>query len=69
MYNWVTELTKCVFRLQLPVKPAALRWISPATKTNKKMLDAASIPVANGGICVDEEDLDEVIRKIGYQLF
>ncbi|MDN3677735.1 cyanophycin synthetase [Flavobacterium paronense] len=34
----------------------------------KKMLDAASIPVANGGICVDEEDLDEVIRKIGYPI-
>ena len=32
------------------------------------MLDAASIPVANGGICVDEEDLDEVIRKIGYPI-
>lgn len=34
----------------------------------KKMLDAASIPVANGGICVDEEDLDDVIRKIGYPI-
>ena len=34
----------------------------------KKMLDAASIPVASGGICVDEEDLDEVIRKIGYPI-
>ena len=34
----------------------------------KKMLDAASIPVANGGICVDEDDLDEVIRKIGYPI-
>lgn len=34
----------------------------------KKMLDAASIPVANGGICVDEEDLDEVIRKIGFPI-
>ena len=34
----------------------------------KKMLDAASIPVANGGICVDEEDLDEVIGKIGYPI-
>ena len=34
----------------------------------KKMLDAASIPVANGGICVDEEDLDEVIKKIGYPI-
>jgi cyanophycin synthetase len=34
----------------------------------KKMLDAASIPVANGGICVDVEDLDEVIRKIGYPI-
>lgn len=34
----------------------------------KKMLDANSIPVANGGICVDQEDLDEVIRKIGYPI-
>ena len=34
----------------------------------KKMLDAASIPVASGGICVDEESLDEVIRKIGYPI-
>ncbi|QBZ98988.1 cyanophycin synthetase [Flavobacterium sangjuense] len=34
----------------------------------KKMLDAASIPVASGGICVDEEDLDEVIKKIGYPI-
>jgi len=34
----------------------------------KKMLDAASIPVANGGICVDEDDLDEIIRKIGYPI-
>ncbi len=34
----------------------------------KKMLDAASIPVASGGICVDEEDLDDVIKKIGYPI-
>ncbi len=34
----------------------------------KKMLDAASIPVASGGICVDEEDLEEVVRKIGYPI-
>ncbi|MGV3697853.1 cyanophycin synthetase [Flavobacterium sp.] len=34
----------------------------------KKMLEANSIPVASGGICVDEEDLDEVIRKIGYPI-
>lgn len=34
----------------------------------KKMLDANSIPVANGGICVDEADLDEVIGKIGYPI-
>jgi len=34
----------------------------------KKMLDAASIPVANGGICVDEDDLDNVIQKIGYPI-
>jgi len=34
----------------------------------KKMLDAASIPVASGGICTGEEDLDEVIKKIGYPI-
>lgn len=34
----------------------------------KKMLDAASIPVASGGICVDEEDLKTVIDKIGYPI-
>jgi cyanophycin synthetase len=34
----------------------------------KKMLDAASIPVANGGICVDEDDLDDVIQKIRYPI-
>ena len=34
----------------------------------KKMLGAASIPVASGGICVDEDDLDEVIKKIGYPI-
>ena len=34
----------------------------------KKMLAAASIPVAGGGICVDEEDLSEVIKKIGYPI-
>jgi cyanophycin synthetase len=26
----------------------------------------ASIPVAKGSICVDEEDLAETINKIGY---
>jgi cyanophycin synthetase len=34
----------------------------------KKMLDAASIPVASGGICVDEEDLQAVVTKIGYPI-
>ncbi|ENI5846279.1 ATP-grasp domain-containing protein, partial [Flavobacterium psychrophilum] len=34
----------------------------------KKMLDAASIPVAGGGICVNEEDLTHVITKIGYPI-
>ncbi|PWA05335.1 cyanophycin synthetase [Flavobacterium psychrotolerans] len=34
----------------------------------KKMLDNASIPVASGGICVDEEDLAETIKKIGYPI-
>ncbi len=34
----------------------------------KKMLDAASIPVANGGICIEEEDLDGIITKIGYPI-
>jgi cyanophycin synthetase len=34
----------------------------------KKMLDMASIPVASGSICVDEEDLEATIRKIGYPI-
>ncbi len=34
----------------------------------KKMLDDASIPVANGGICLDEEDLATVVTKIGYPI-
>lgn len=34
----------------------------------KRMLDLASIPVASGGICVDEEDLEDVIKKIGYPI-
>ena len=34
----------------------------------KKMLDMASIPVANGDICVDEEDLSKTIEKIGYPI-
>jgi cyanophycin synthetase len=34
----------------------------------KKMLAAASIPVAGGGICVDEEDLTAVISNIGYPI-
>ena len=34
----------------------------------KQMLDAASIPVAKGGICVDEEDLELTIKKIGYPI-
>ncbi len=34
----------------------------------KKMLDAASIPVASGGICLDDEDLKTVIDKIGYPI-
>jgi hypothetical protein len=32
------------------------------------MLDMASIPVATGSICVDEEDLAETINKIGYPI-
>jgi cyanophycin synthetase len=34
----------------------------------KKMLDAASIPVAKGSICVDEEDLADTIKSIGYPI-
>ena len=32
------------------------------------MLDAASIPVAKGSICVDEEDLADTIKSIGYPI-
>ncbi|MFY0481957.1 cyanophycin synthetase [Flavobacterium sp. PLA-1-15] len=34
----------------------------------KRMLDLASIPVASGSICVDEEGLDATIKKIGYPI-
>lgn len=34
----------------------------------KRMLDAASIPVAKGDICVDEEDLENTIKRIGYPI-
>tara|TARA_B100000524_G_scaffold54373_1_gene25326 strand:+ start:4363 stop:7002 length:2640 start_codon:yes stop_codon:yes gene_type:complete len=34
----------------------------------KKMLDEASIPVAKGDICYDEEDLQETIDDIGYPI-
>lgn len=34
----------------------------------KRMLDAAAIPVAKGSICVDEEDLENTIKKIGYPI-
>jgi cyanophycin synthetase len=34
----------------------------------KCMLDAASIPVAKGDICVDEEDLENTIKRIGYPI-
>jgi cyanophycin synthetase len=34
----------------------------------KRMLENASIPVASGGICVDEEDLETIINKIGYPI-
>jgi acetyl/propionyl-CoA carboxylase alpha subunit len=41
--------------------------IWPAKELTKKMLDMASIPVAKGSICVDE-DLAETINKIGYPI-
>ncbi|MDP2189187.1 MAG: cyanophycin synthetase [Sphingobacteriaceae bacterium] len=34
----------------------------------KKMLDDANIPVPKGDICVDEEDLDAAIARIGYPM-
>lgn len=34
----------------------------------KRMLDLASIPVASGSICVDDEDLETTIKKIGYPI-
>ena len=34
----------------------------------KRMLSLASIPVADGDICVDEEDLEATIKKIGYPI-
>jgi len=34
----------------------------------KRMLDNASIPVASGGICMDDDDLKTVVDKIGYPI-
>ncbi len=34
----------------------------------KRMLDNASIPVASGSICVDDDDLEACIKKIGYPI-
>lgn len=34
----------------------------------KQILEANSVPVANGGICVDEEDLERLIRRIGFPI-
>lgn len=34
----------------------------------KRMLELASIPVASGSICVDDEDLEACIKKIGYPI-
>jgi len=34
----------------------------------KKMLEDAAVPVAAGGLVVDEEDLEYVIKKIGYPI-
>lgn len=34
----------------------------------KRMLQAASIPVAGGGICKTEEGMEEIIQKIGYPI-
>lgn len=37
-------------------------------ESTKRMLDLASIPVPKGDICVDIEDLENVINKIGYPI-
>lgn len=37
-------------------------------EATKRMLEAASIPVAGGGICSDETELEEIIAKIGYPI-
>jgi cyanophycin synthetase len=37
-------------------------------EATKRMLDMASIPVAKGDICLDEEGLENTIKKIGYPI-
>ncbi|AWH86689.1 cyanophycin synthetase [Flavobacterium album] len=37
-------------------------------EATKRMLEAASIPVAGGGICTDEAELEDIIKKIGYPI-
>src|SRR5690606_38293644 len=34
----------------------------------KRMLENSSVPVASGSICVDEEDLENTIDKIGFAI-
>lgn len=37
-------------------------------EATKRMLEAASIPVASGGICSSDEELEQIINKIGYPI-
>ncbi len=37
-------------------------------EATKRMLESASVPVATGDICVDEEDLHITIQRIGYPI-
>lgn len=37
-------------------------------EATKRMLESASVPVASGSICIDEEDLKNTIDKIGYPI-
>jgi len=58
-------------RFQAPIR-CKTRNIAVDIACNKeetnRMLQLASIPVASGDICVDEEDLEATIKRIGYPI-
>jgi cyanophycin synthetase len=55
---------KCVFKPPQCKTSSIAVDIACNKELTKKMLDMASIPVASGSICVNEDDLAETIKKL-----